>query len=210
MIMKKQTNISRLHGIAQFVLFVTSYIPLFFLICLKQVFENTQFFEWGGFNIQSSIIYIQKFGLTTFLLILSIFGLIGCKWLFENLEKDSKNGNNVTITNVSNRNSESIGYIATYIIPFLFQSFNGWYEITAFLFLMVIIYRIYINSNLLIINPILSFKYSIFELEYEILSGKKRSGLIITNEKVLDEGSIVKIYPIGHKLYYATLRKTIN
>lgn len=205
--MSKQASINRLHGVAQFVLFVTSYIPLFFLICLKQIFENARFFEWGGFNYEAFTIYLQKFGLSSFLLILSILGIVGCRFLFKNLEKDSKNGDNVTVIEVSNRNSESIGYIATYIVPFLFQSFNGWYEITALLFLMAIIYRIYINSNLLIINPLLSFKYSIFELEYETTSGKKRNGLIIIKEEFLDEGDIVKIYPIGHKLFYATQRK---
>lgn len=206
--MEKQTNINRLHRVAQFVLFVTSYIPLFLLICLKQIYGNKEFLRWGGINLDSISIYFQKFGLSTFLIILSLFGLIGCYWLFNNLEKDSKNGENVTIKEISNRNSESIGYIATYIVPFLFQNFNNWYEIAAFVFLMVIIYRIYINSNLLIINPLLSFKYSIFELEYKTSSGKDRKGLIITKEKVLDEDAIVKIYPIGHKLFYATLRKT--
>jgi hypothetical protein len=34
--MSKESNINSLHGIAQFVLFITSYIPLFALICLKQ------------------------------------------------------------------------------------------------------------------------------------------------------------------------------
>lgn len=206
--MERQTNINRLHRVAQFVLFVTSYIPLFLLICLKQIYGNKEFLCWGGINLDSISIYFQKFGLSTFLIILSLFGLIGCYWLFNNLEKDSKNGENVTIKEISNRNSESIGYIATYIVPFLFQNFNNWYEIAAFVFLMVIIYRIYINSNLLIINPLLSFKYSIFELEYKTSSGKDRKGLIITKEKVLDEDAIVKIYPIGHKLFYATLRKT--
>lgn len=206
--MEKQTNINKLHGIARFVLFITSYIPLFLLICLKQFYGNKEFLYWSGFSDHSVIIFFQKFGLSCILIVLSSFGLIGCYLLFKNLEKDSKNGENVTIKEINNRNSESIGYIATYIVPFLFQNFNDWYEITAFVFLMVIIYRIYINSNLLIINPLLSFRYSIFEMEYTTSNGKDRKGLIITKENVLDEEAIVKVYPIGHKLFYAVLRKT--
>jgi len=205
--MEKQTNINQLHRVAQFVLFVTSYIPLFLLICLKQIYGNNEFLYWGGLNFESVSIYLEKFGLSTFLIILSLLGLFGCSRLFKNLEKDSKNGENVTINEINNRNSESIGYIATYIVPFLFQNFNNWYDITAFVFLMIIIYRIYINSNLLIINPLLSFKYSIFELEYKTSSEKKKKGLIITKEKVLEEDAIIKIYPIGHKLFFATFRK---
>jgi hypothetical protein len=203
----KQYNINRLHQIAQFVLFVTSYIPLFILICLKQCYENRVFLHWGGFEKSAIYTYVQKFGLTTVLMLISLFGIVGCVFIFKNLEKDSKNGDNVTVTKVSNRNSESIGYIATYIVPFLFQGFNNWYEIFALGFLLLIIYRIYINSTLLIINPLLSFRYSVYEVEYEITNKKIKNALIITRYKDLNEGNILKIYQIGHKLYYAVLRK---
>ena len=203
----KQTDINKLRRIAQFVLFITSYTPLFLLICLKQIHSNKEFITWGSFTHESILIYFQKFGLSTFLLIISLSGLIGSFFLFKNIEEHAKNGDNVTIKDVNNRNNESIGYIATYIVPFLFQSFSNWYEIVAFSFLMIIIYRIYINSNLIIINPLLSFRYSIFQLEYESANRKIRNGLIITKEKVLNEDAIIKIYPIGHKLFYARLRK---
>lgn len=203
---KKQLKINRLHRIAQFVLFVTSYIPLFILICVKQCYENLFFLHWGGFEINAILTFFQRFGLSVVLMFVSAFGIFGCKQIFKNLDKDSKNGNNVTIAKISNRNSESIGYIATYIVPFLFQSFNGLYEVFALSFLLLIIYRIYINSSLLIINPLLSFKYSIFDIEYEIADGKTKNGLIITKDRDLDDGAIVKIYQIGHKLYYAVLR----
>jgi len=54
----------------------------------------------------------------------------------------------------------------------------------------------------------LSFKYSIFEIEFEKQNKKKSNGLIITKEKILDEDSILKIYPIGYKLYFATQKNT--
>lgn len=207
MIKNKQYNINRLHQIAQFVLFVTSYVPLFVLICLKQCYENREFLHFGGISPNTLILYVERFGLSTVLTLVSVFGIVGCILIFRNLEKDSKNGDNVTVTKVSNRNSESIGYIATYIVPFLFQGFNNWYEIFALTFLLIIIYRIYINSTLLIINPLLSFRYSVYEVEYEITMNKTKNALIITRYQDLDEGDIIKIYQIGHKLYYAVLRK---
>jgi len=134
--------------------------------------------------------------------LISIFGLLGCKFIFNNLEKDSTNGDNVTVVKVNNKNSESIGYIATYIIPFLFQNVNDWYELFAFAFLMTIIYRIYINSNMILINPVLSLKYSIFEIEYKQQNDKIRDAFVISKEKYLIEDSIIKIYEIGFKLFY--------
>ncbi|MPN59092.1 hypothetical protein SDC9_206810 [bioreactor metagenome] len=72
---------------------------------------------------------------------------------------------------------------------------------------MIIIYRIYINSNLLLINPILSFRYSLFEIEYKTQNNTAKSGLIIIKNKYLEEDTVIKIYEIGFKLHYA-VKKT--
>ncbi len=202
----KDVNINKLYGISEFVLFATSYIPLFLLIIFKQISRNSEFLHWGGWSKKTMFIFFEKFGFSSLLIILSIFSLWGCKLLFSNLKKNIDNGENIILKDIKNRNGESIGYIATYIIPFVFQNFNSYYEIFAFLFLMVIIYRIYVNSNLLLINPILSFKYSIFEIEYEEQNGRSRSGLIIIHNKYLKEDTIIKIYPIGYKLFFAEPR----
>jgi hypothetical protein len=199
---KKNDNINNLKGMAQFVLFATSYIPLFILIVFKQISENYIFLSWGGFDWSAIWICVQNFGLAILAIMISILGYFGYKITFQNLEKASVNGDNVTVTNVDNKNSESIGYIATYIVPFLFQSFNGFYETFALIFLMIIIYRIYINSNLILINPILSFKYSIFQIEYKQQNGKIKNGLAIIRDKYLAEDSVIKIYEIGFKLFY--------
>lgn len=110
----------------------------------------------------------------------------------------------MTITNVSNRNSESIGYVATYIIPLVFQSFSSLYEVLAIIFIFAIIYSIYANSNMLLINPALNlFHYSIFEIQYKY-KDKERTGLIIIHNSEVEEESIVNIYQIGFKLFYAS------
>lgn len=194
---------NNLYCVAKIVLFITSYLPLFILIVFKQICDNAQFLCWCGFSTATIETFFTKFGLSLFLIIISIFGLVGSWLLFSNLQKDVKNGDNVTLINISNRNSESIGYIATYIIPFMFQGFNTVYEVFAITFLLLIICRIYINSNLLLVNPILSFKYSIFEIEYEEQNGKRKNGMIIIRNADIEEANIIKIYPIGFKLFFA-------
>ncbi|MDR2926726.1 MAG: hypothetical protein LBV41_00755 [Cytophagaceae bacterium] len=145
---------------------------------------------------------IEKFGLSIVLIIISIAGFWGYRTTFANLERVATNGDNVTVLNVNNKNSEAVGYIATYIIPFLFQGFGDWYELLAFAFMMIIIYRIYINSNLILINPVLSFKYSIYEIEYQQQNGKIKNGLLISRNKYLEEDNQIKIYEMGFKLFY--------
>lgn len=151
---------------AKFALFVSSYLPLFILVILRQLSDNYNYLHWGGISINSIKIFLSFFGLSSVLTLVSILGIIGLHNTLKNIEDISENGFNAQIIDIKNKNSESIGYIATYIIPFLFQSLNGWYEGISILFLMGIIYRIYINSSMILINPILSCQYSIYDIEY--------------------------------------------
>jgi hypothetical protein len=164
----RSPKINRLHGWAQFTLFVTSYLPLFILIIIRQVFANIEYHHWD-FTAEGMKTFITKFGLSTLLGLISLFGWIGYTQTFGKIEEVAKNGFPATVMEVQNKNSEAIGYIATYIIPFLFEAFDSWYNCIAVLLLLAIIYRIYINSSLLLINPVLSFRFAIYEIEYEVM-----------------------------------------
>lgn len=200
--MSASAKINTLQPIALLVLFVSSYVPLFCLVIFRQVSSNWSFFNWGGVSRQSIFICFEKFGLSIILGFVSLLGLLGLALTLRKLNKNFPNGNHVVVKNIQNRNSESIAYIATYIIPFLFQDFSNLYDSFSFIFLMCIIYRIYINSNMIAINPLLCCRYSIYEISYET-SGVERTGMLITNEKQLLELDRIKIYEIGYKLFFS-------
>lgn len=195
-------NINNLNKKAQRSLFITSYIPLFGLLILKQVSINIEYLEWGGVSLTSVSIFVEKFGLSFILLMITIWGIGGAKATFTNLEKRILNGFPIKITNIKERSSESINYIATYIMPFLFQSFDGWVDLVSIIIILLIIYRIYINSTLLLVNPILNLFYGFYEIEYGE-NGIINLGYIIIRNKLLVESDKIKIYPIGHKMFYA-------
>ena len=198
----KPNIVNNLHTIAQFALFVSSYLPLFILIILKQTLENCKLLYTPDFSMNNISTFASNSVLSIILIVVSFFGWIGFKYTFNNLENFAENGFPAKLIDVKNKNSESIGYIATYIIPFLFQSFNGFYEYISVLFLLVIIYRIYINSTLLLINPILSILYNLYEIEF-LDKEIKRNGLILSKNKNLIEDEDIKLYEIGYKLYYS-------
>ncbi len=187
---------------ATFVLFVTSYLPLFLLIIFKQVVTNSEYLTFGGFSADAIICFATKFGISFILGIIGLFGYWGYRNTIKNIENISDNGYPVLVEEVNNKNSESIGYMATYIIPFLFENFTGWFESISILFLLTIIYRIYINSSLILVNPVLNINYSIYEIEYK-LDHRIRKGMIITRDKNLQEETQIKIYEIGHKLFFS-------
>lgn len=194
---------------ALFSLFVTSYLPLFLIVIAKQIYINWNYLNWGGWKSDALICFVSNFGMACFLSIVSISGIIGAFVLLRNLKKNIENGNIVVVKKINNRNSEAIGYIATYIVPFIASDFTSLFECTVFIVMLLLIYVIYTNSNLLLINPILNIKYSLIEIEYSIVGDNKENNfdaLVITETKDFKENVHYKIYPIGFKLYYGKER----
>ena len=194
-----RTNSLRI--VSKLLLFLTSYSPLFVCIIVRQLYYNRSFLHFVGFDKIDILCLLQKIGLSIFLGFLLVFVTLLTIIFIKNLRSISKNGNNVTVKSISNKNAESIGYIATYIIPFLFQSFDELGDIIPLLILLIIIYRIYVTSSLLLVNPVLNCRYSLFEMEYEE-KGDIKQGLMISPFRDIYESDNIKIFNIGYKLFY--------
>ena len=195
---------------AQRALFVSSYAFLFIMIIMKPFFYSTEFLNWGGLNKEAILCYVQYFGLPSFLTIVLLYwGFWGNYCLLKNLKTGTAtNGINVKVDDVKNRNSEAISYIATYIIPFISQGSSSGFEIFSFSAIMFVIYKIYKNSSLLLINPGLNIiGYTLYEITYFYEKQGAKTVMIITKEPDISDEDSLKIYKIGHKLYFAQKRK---
>lgn len=201
----KADNNNGLKRIALFSMFITSYIPLFVIVILKQLNDGSDYLHWGGFNEEAIRCFLRHFGMSAFLLILSFLGAVGTSVLFHNLKSNLPNGTIAKVKKINNRNNEAIGYIATYIVPFFASDFSVWFECVVFAVIMILIYTIYTNSSMILINPLLSMWYSLLEIEYSIVgdsSEETHDALIITSTKDFKENINYQIYQIGFKLYY--------
>lgn len=207
--MKAGSN-NGLRRAALFSLFITSYIPLFFIVIGKQLKDGCEYMNCVGWSKNAVCCFLSHFGMASLLALLSIVGIVGIVVLLRNLKKNLPNGQTVTVTKISNRNSEAIGYIATYIVPFLASDFSSWFECVVFVVLMGLIYVIYTNSNMILINPLLSIWYSLLEIEYKVVGdahGDTHDALIITDTKDYREHVNYQIYQVGFKLYYGKERQ---
>lgn len=184
-----------------FVLFITSYIPLFILLILRQLKQNEDILHFNGINKDSILCFLENFWLTIILSLLSICGLIGVKILFYNLNRAIDNGDLVKIIDVENKNSETIAYISTYIVPFMFSDTKNTIDIISILIILFLIFLIYINTDMIIINPILNIKYSLYQIEYTRKS-KKRKGLLISKKRYIEMDTEIKINQITRNIYY--------
>lgn len=191
----------RLNNLTMFVMFVTSYIPLFGLLVIRQIKQNFEYINFGGFSKDEIIVAIEKFGLSYFFILLSIFGYFGLKLLLKNLELRKTNGEIVKVNDVENKNSESISYISTYIVPFIFQDTNNIFDISSIFIVLTIIFFIYTKSNMIVINPILSISHTLYQIEFS-KKGKNKKGLLITKQEDIEINQEIKINLITKNIYY--------
>lgn len=201
--MNGKRKINNIKGLAQLSLFGVSYAPLFLILIARIVYDNRDYLHWGGFNISSIKIFIEQFGCVTILLLFLAFSIIGTLILLQNVRKLHLNNSfEVTLKMVNNKSSETINYIATYIIPFVYDINNN-FDLLILCFLLIIIFIVFINSSLIVVNPVLAVKYGIYEIEYEE-NNTLKSAIIISSNKYLIEGDKISLYPIGHKLYFCS------
>ena len=73
--MQASTKINTLRPVALLVLFISSYIPLFFLVIFRQVTNNWNYLNWGGWSKHAIFVCCEKFGLSILLGMISAVGL---------------------------------------------------------------------------------------------------------------------------------------
>lgn len=200
--MSGTTRNNEMNGMAHLMLFLTSYIPLFVLIALRSILKNRELIFSGQFDYSSINEWGSLLGLPISLIVISILSLICCSSFLLKLNKDSENGYIASIKKIDNRNNESLGYIASYILPFISTDGGDIVEIATFLFLMIVIYAVYIRSNMILINPILNIRYSLYDIEFICGNDKQREGLVIVRGHDVHEDERLKLYQIGFKIYY--------
>lgn len=192
---------------ARFSLFIVSYLPLFFIVCFTQLYNFSAYLNWGGFSFEALSIFIKYFGAVTVIIFLSVIGVCGLYLLLKNVKRRCLvSGRKAKIIDIENKNSESITYLFTYLIPFVFQDLTSFTNVISITVLLTVTFLIYANSNMVLINPTISMRYTLYQVAYvDIESGKNRTGMVITPCKYLENDDIVELESVGHKLFYANL-----
>lgn len=200
--MKGVTQNNEMNGITLLLLFLTSYSPLFILIAIRYTLINRSHLIFGGLSSDAIKEFFKYFGLPTSLFALSFLSIVFCLVFLKKLDKDAKNGDKADVEKIENRNSESLGYIASYILPFISTNGEDVVEAITFIILMIIIFVVYIRSNMVLINPILNINYSIYNIEYKCGQDRTRDGMVIVKGHDMGEDEKIKLYKIGFKIFY--------
>lgn len=99
----------------------------------------------------------------------------------------------IYIKSVSSGSQEIISYLITMVIPLLgtdtfslYISTNNWIKLLAMLVIIIFILILYINTNLVVINPMLVlFGYSINKINFQYEeTGIEFEGVLLSNKKL--------------------------
>ncbi len=114
-------------------LFLSSYLPLFLILAIKNWFDSR---------------------MVLILIFVSMYSLV---WII--LINNSKKGTSESyrVIKAKDKSQESLNYIIPYIISFIGFDLNKWQDWSALGILLLMLFMIYLNSELLYINPMLSF-----------------------------------------------------
>lgn len=119
---------------AKIALFLSAYFPLFLILTIK---------NYPNINLIIILLFIIAFSLF-------VWGLI--------LRDSRKNpGEYYKILNVENKTHESLNYLAPYLIAFLNFNLAKWQDVTVLLIFLLIIFVVYLSSDLIYTNPVLAF-----------------------------------------------------
>ncbi|MDO8508936.1 MAG: hypothetical protein Q7S27_04595 [Nanoarchaeota archaeon] len=154
-----------LNKFSKIILFYFAYLPLFVILAISNIFQ-------------------MKYLLVT-LSGLILFGFIFIWLLLKTIKSVTSSQEKVSIN--ENKNSEYLGFLITYIIPFL-VSFTGIRSIISFCILFFLIAYLYIDTSLFGVNPLLKifFGYNI----YQVSLGKTTYFLLSKNKHLQGEKNL--------------------
>jgi len=157
-------------------LFISAYSPLFLIFIVRQIDFNT-FYFWTGIFI---LVIINIIWIPTF--------QIAKGWTKSRF----------TVKKSVNRTSDALNYIIPYIIAFLDFQINKWQDWATLIILLLVIFFVYIHSNLIFVNPLLNIcGYKIHDVEV-IESGYF---VIITKKNILKAGEKIHVKNLSDNIY---------
>ena len=160
----------------KWLLFLSSYVPLYLILLL---------FAWDS----NRLIFYFLIGLTAS----TIIALLIVLTALNSFEKTF-----VKLKKVGPKNSEFISYIFTYILPFLSSNFSDVKYIIAMAGIFLLIGFMYVRSNLIYTNPLLNLLgYDLYEIE----DHKENIMVLITKASYLKKETNVKVINIGKNVY---------
>lgn len=108
----------------------------------------------------------------------SVWGLFGyLRWC-----RKHKQAFTSKLDAIEQKDGDVMSYVASYLVPFFAISFTSWQQILVLVIFLLVLLVVYVNSNMIAINPMLYIgKFHVYEIELE---NSPRSHIYIARKRL--------------------------
>lgn len=187
------------------ILFLSAYSPLFFIISVIYINIFIPNFNWN--DLVSTMVSIFKVNLNwdnliafIFLFVMIIANLIF--YLYYS-QSGSHSKYPYKVKTVENKSADVLNYLIPFVIAILLTDVFKLSEIKgiiSFFTMMIIVYSVYINSDLIYFNPL----FLLFNIKFYKITDYNNNNLIVLTKKEeneIKEEKVIKLNRITQGLY---------
>jgi hypothetical protein len=162
--------------VAQLVLFGSSFAPLFLLFGLLNSF---------GKGLPSILCFVA-----------AAVSALALRYFMRRVQQ--KQTLSITVVGTQKRDQDAIGYLVTYLLPFVSVATATWREQAALVLFIALIALLYVRAGLIYVNPLLAAaRYRLFEADM----GTGHSVIIITRRRYVAPGSMLELKTVTEDVY---------
>ena len=165
-------------------LFLSAYLPFFLILAIKN------WFNWYTVGILClGIIY-------------------SCVWFLMIRTVKNKFAEPYKIADMYDKTKDTLTYLIPYIIAFIGFDLNNWQNLVALLILIVIVFAVYMNSDLLYFNPLLSiFGYKIYQIKAEKSQfiGEKYLQITVLTSQQMKIGDRIRVWDLSDNVFLGVI-----
>lgn len=167
------------NSIVRLVLFLSSYTPLFLIMAVKYWLVHRYFAYYmigvAAVSVLLLLIYLKR---------------------SSTLAVD-----HITIERISGKDTEALSYIVVYLVPFLDIKLDEVTSAISLLLLLLVLAVIYVNSNLIYINPTLNLLgYHLFEIELE----EGKTSALLSKRRFIERRTAISVVSLGEQILLET------
>lgn len=168
-------SLKQMNGVTRFakiMLFLSSYFPLFAALAIRNI-PHDGYYNWWPTIIFSTITVAALIITSIFLAIARSFATVP-----------------LTVNSCKSNQGQVISYLFTYILPFLNVTYESIPDIAAIILVYLVFAVLYINSNMIYINPFLSV---IGFRIYEVVDDQDVKHVLISRRSNIESGTELEV-----------------
>lgn len=170
---------------SMWILFLTSYMPLFVIFLINYLFSlNFNYDNFTTINVIVLVTIVACIVIPPFVLCIIIrFKTVSTK--------------HIEVHKINSTHSEILNYILVYIIPFITTDLSHLSDVLTFSVFLIILGMIYVKNSLIHINPTLYLAgYNIYSINNNQILISKSS-----HEKIYTDGRLRRVSVLGSRIY---------